>query len=147
MAALGPRGIIHYSCTLKYSLTRPLSLHSRARAASLWQSYTVGNKHHQCPSNNSLTHSPNHTHTPAPTTTNSRQYGGDNANILCCATKGDAGLMHKYWINAAITREKDKTLLQGWEGFMLDDDGNVNQTNVALRISKDNIPSSWWSDT
>jgi len=55
--------------------------------------------------------------------------------------------MHKYWINAAITREKDKTLLQGWEGFMLDDDGNVNQTNVALRISKDNIPSSWWSDT
>ena len=94
-----------------------------------------------------LTHLLTKSHTPAPTTTNSRQYGGGNANILCCATKGDAGLMHKYWINAAITREKDKTFLQGWDGFMLDDDGNVNQTNVALRISKDNIPSSWWSDT
>ena len=101
-----------------------------------------------------LTHLLTKSHTPAPTTTNSRQYGGGNANILCCATKGDAGLMHKYWINAAITREKDKMFeeggkyfLLGWEGFMFDDDGKVNQTNVALRISKDNIPSSWWSDT
>ena len=97
-----------------------------------------------------LTHLLTKSHTPAPTTTNSRQYGGGNANILCCATKGDAGLMHKYWINAAITREKNKMFDDGgkWEFLeYFDDDGKVNQTNVALRISKDNIPSSWWSDT